>query len=193
MPAVTVTVEPYPFEGATGIEVEEATSYGWVNVLDTSDIGTFPNYTTEYSVTATSTSYKFRYRWQLSLGETSWLDVQDVPVGATAEIEARLTQAVLAKAIRLYALPEAPFGTHGEMTEFGMAKVLPDYQIIEILSGLLRINWDVDPTTLVTVADVVRAIGYDDLTADKDADIQRAIDSAASWVADYILGGVAVV
>jgi hypothetical protein len=50
----------------------------------------------------------------------------------------------------------------------------------------------VDPTTLVTVADVVRALGYDDLPAAKDTDIQRAIDSAASWVAEYVLGGVAV-
>lgn len=114
------------------------------------------------------------------------------PVAATPEIEARLAQAVLAKALRIYALAEAPLGTHGEMTEFGMMAVRPDYQIQELLGGLLRVNWDVDLTTMITSDDVVRHLGYDDLPAAKVVDIDRAIAAATSWVADYVLGSVAI-
>lgn len=114
------------------------------------------------------------------------------PVVATPEIEARLAQAVLAKAVRIYAMAEAPLGTHGEMTEYGVMRVMPDHQIMELCAGLLRVNWDVDLVALVTVEDVVRAMGYDDLPPDKEGDIERAISAAASWVAEYILGAVAL-
>lgn len=114
------------------------------------------------------------------------------PVTAPAEVEARLTQAVLAKAVRIYALTEAPLGTHGEFTEFGVARVMPDHQIVELCAGLLLVNWDVDLASLVTVEDVVRALGYDDMPPGKEEDVERAIQAAASWVASYILGGVAI-
>jgi hypothetical protein len=190
-----IVVEAYPFDGATGLVVDEKTSYGWVERLDTSSVGTFPNYTTTYEVSGVTGPGVFRYRWEVSVGETSWLSplyISPEAITATSEITERLTQAVIAKAARIYALGEAPLGTHGEMTEFGMARVMPDHQITELVGGLLRINWDVDLTSLASVADVVRALGYDDLPTAKDGDIQRAIEAACSWVAEYILGGVAI-
>jgi hypothetical protein len=192
--AVTVIVEAYPFDGATGIVIEEYTSYGWVERLNTSVIGTHPNYTTSYDVTVTAGGF-FRYKWELAVGETQWFSpVSQTPpsVAATPQITERITQAVIAKAARIYALTEAPLGTHGEMTEFGAMRVMPDHQITELLAGLTRVNWDIDITTLVTVDDVVRALGYDDLPADKDTDITRAISAATSWVAEYILEASAI-
>lgn len=192
MPAVTVNVEPWPYNTATGLEVEEKTSYGWVEVLDTASIGTYPNHTASYAVTAFSNSYVFRYRWKLGGSRSDWYHPLSVPVAATAEIEERLTQAVLAKAIRIYALAESPLGTHGELNEFGMARVMPDYQIQELLAGLGRVNWDVDIAALVVADDVVRTMGYESLEASKTTDITRAIAAASSWVAEYVLGQVAI-
>ena len=72
--------------------------------------------------------------------------------------EARLAQALIAKATRFFVQLEAPLGTWGELSEFGMATVRPDYQIREILFGLHLPDWDTDALAdLVTADDVIRA------------------------------------
>lgn len=199
---VTATVEAYPFDGVTGIVIEAETSYGWVEVLDSSSIGTFPNYTTAYAVTLTG-NWPLRYRWITGGTFTKWLSPISKAIATNDFIEARLTQAVVAKAARIYAMSQAPLGTHGEMTEYGAARVMPDYQIGELLAGLLRVNWDVNLDELMGSDDsddpygsgvdkVVDALGYDSVPAGKEADLVRAIESAVSWVSDHILGAVPV-
>lgn len=196
MVTVAVTVEAYPFDGATGLEVEELTGFGWVNRLDTSEIGAFPDYTTTYTVTVADPSNRLRVRWMLAAGSTSWFSPTTVAITPTAADQERLDQAVLAKALRTYALAQAPLGTHGEVTEFGQAKVMPDYQITELLAGLVGVNWDYDLDT-VTAVDVIRLFGgYDPAgagwTPEKTADVERALQSARSWVASHLLDPVPI-
>lgn len=106
----------------------------------------------------------------------------------SAHVE-RLTQAVLAKAVRIYAMAEAPLGTHGEWTEFGVARVMPDHQISELLAGLMYEHFTEDLSTLIEADDVIRQLGYDDFPAEKEADVDRAIAAAASWVDRWLTDG----
>jgi hypothetical protein len=94
----------------------------------------------------------------------------------------RLTQAIIAKAVRIYVMAEAPLGTHGEWTEFGVARVMPDHQISELLFGLMFEHFPEDLSTLVTAEDVIRHLGYDEFPEAKEDDVERAISAAASWV-----------
>ena len=119
---------------------------------------------------------------------------------------ARLKLAIVQKAVRLLVLPEAPFGSFGEITEYGRTAVRPDFAIKELLYGFrgkdfntydedgeLVEEFDIDDV-VVTSDDVIR-MGFDDpevFTAEREADVDAAIDAAKSWVADYIAGvGVA--
>ena len=118
-----------------------------------------------------------------------------VAVAPTPEVEARLVQAVIAKAVRILLLIDAPLGSFGELTEFGQSTVRPDFQQAELLYGLRFIDWDVDFTTLVTTDDVIRAglkAEPTDFPIARIPDVQRAIDAAASWVAVEILGGIGI-
>jgi hypothetical protein len=115
------------------------------------------------------------------------------PVTPTPEQQERMVQAVIAKATRFYVLAQAPLGTWGEVTEFGVATVKKDHQIVELLYGLRFRNWDVDLAALVTTDHVIRQgleHSVDDFEDDKIPDVQRAIDSAISWIAHYLLEGV---
>ena len=112
------------------------------------------------------------------------------------QTESRLAQAVIAKATRIIVLAEAPLGSWGEITDFGIATVRPDYQIKELLYGLHVGDWELsDLSNLVEVDDVIRA----GLQADPDTfpiarrqDIQRAIDAAVDWVHQDLDGGFGV-
>lgn len=108
----------------------------------------------------------------------------------TPEELARVTQAVIAKATRILQLVEAPLGTIGEVTELGVAVTRPDYQATELLYGLRWRDWgivDID----VPVEDVIRqGLQTDPATypPDRIPDVQRAIDSAVSWVLEALRG-----
>ena len=110
--------------------------------------------------------------------------------------EARLTQALIAKATRFFVQLEAPLGTIGELTDFGMATVRPDYQIRELLFGLHAADWTVeDLTALVTTDEVIRAgLQADPATfpAARIPDVQRAIDAAADWISKDLEGAFGV-
>jgi hypothetical protein len=113
----------------------------------------------------------------------------------TSEETERITQAVIHKATRILVLAGAPLGTFGELTEFGMPTVRPDYQVAELLFGLRLSEWELDLAGLVTTDDVIRqGLQTDPATfpADRVPDVQRAIDSAVSWVDLYLSEGVAV-
>jgi hypothetical protein len=191
--ADTLVVEAYPLDGATAIEVEESTPYGWVQILDESTIGTFPSYILSYQVDTTTQARNLRYRWMEGAVSTLWLSPLSLSTASTAQVTERLTQAVLAKAVRILLLVEAPLGSFGELSEFGMAAVRPDYQQTELLYGLRFINWDDDLTALVTSDDVIRA-GLQADPADfpeaRMGDVDRAIEAAASWVASELLDGL---
>ena len=60
----------------------------------------------------------------------------------TPSEEARLAQAIIAKATRILLLAATPLGLAGEVTEFGVATVRPDYQIKELLFGLHLPDWE---------------------------------------------------
>lgn len=196
MPAVTVTVPIYPYDGVVGLEVEEATPWGLVNVLDTATVGTFPAYTTSYAVTVTDVLNLLRARWEISAGEfTAWFPPYSVAVPATPETVDRLKQAVIQKATRILMLSGAPLGSWGALNEFGVATVRADHEVQELLYGLRFVNWDVDLTAVVATDDVVRqGMGADPATfpTEKVPDVDRAIAAAASWVANYLLNGTNV-
>jgi hypothetical protein len=194
---VKVNVARYPFEGATGLEVSEETEWGWVVVrdVDQAGVGTFPDYTTQFDIAPIGTSERFRARWEVGVGSYDrWLyDLEVVHTPTDEQVEA-FTQAIIAKATRIIVMGEAPLGTWGELTEFGIATVKPDYQIKELLYGLTLRNWDVDLTGLVDTDDVVRAglQSPEAFPAARVPDVQRAIDTAVAWVAHYLLEGVAL-
>jgi hypothetical protein len=191
----TLVVEAYPLDGATALEVEESTVYGWIQILDESSIGTFPAYTLSYQVATTTQSKALRYRWMVGTKATAWRSPLSLSVATTAQITARLTQAVLAKAVRILLLVEAPMGSFGELSEFGMAMVRPDYQQTELLKGLRYINWEEDLTALVTSEDVIRAglqADPSDFPEARMGDVDRAIDAAVSWVASEVLDGMGI-
>lgn len=190
-------IEPWTEAGAVGLEIQQWTAFGeWVTVLDTSSVGTFPNYTAEATVTAVGTDLRFRYRWETATGVfTQWLTPVVMPT-LSEEGVARLTEAVIAKATRILAMSKAPLGWSGELLDDMVATVRSDRQIEELLYGLRFRDWDVDITSLVEVADVVRhglQIGPDDgFPEEKEPDVQRAIDSACSWVAHCLLEGIGI-
>lgn len=110
------------------------------------------------------------------------------PAPPTVLQEERITQALIMKATRILVMADAPLGTWGEPTEFGLATVRPDYQIRELLYGL-HLTVDVtaeDLAALVTVDDVIRnglQLDPASLPTDRQDDVQRCIDAAADWVA----------
>lgn len=67
MADVTLYFAPFPGPNAIGLQVEEGpTEAGaWTQILDTDEIGTFPNWVSSYVVQAASISNWFRLRWQL--------------------------------------------------------------------------------------------------------------------------------
>lgn len=189
-----VKVEPWTEAGAVSIQVEQLSAFGdWVSVLDTTVIGTYPSYTTTFTTVPQGTSTRYRYRWETSAGSfTGWLTPTLLST-PTAEETERFTQAVIQKATRFYLLTNAPYGHHG-VSDFGPARVLDDRQIEELLYGLRFREWDIDLTSLVTAADVIR-VGLQSNDADfggTDADIERAIDAAVSWIADRVLYGAGI-
>jgi hypothetical protein len=211
MVAVTLYFEAFDEPGLTpvGLQVHESPDGldDWVEVLDTSVIGTSPHWVTSYSVTATAFDYWFRLRWQLEQEDsggpelfTDWsipvqgTDEDPFPVPNSEQI-ARMTQAVIQKATRFYMMSQAPLGQWGEMTEYGMATVRPDYNIDELLKGLRRQRWDIDLSTRVTTSDVIRQglqLDPEIFPEDKLVDVQRAIDSAVSWVTEELAGFVGI-
>jgi hypothetical protein len=192
MASVTVTVTPYP--GSTeALELEELSPFtGWVAATELTEISEGL-----YSATVTDANHALRARWEITTGIfTSWFAPSSSSPGdgvPTAAEEARLGQAAIAKATRFLVLPEAPLGSWGELSEFGMAVVRPDYAITELLFGLhfrhLTIDWD----SIVTADDVIRVgLSADPATfpADKLPDVERALEAAISWVSAELEGGV---
>lgn len=111
----------------------------------------------------------------------------------TANQEARLSQAAIAKATRFLVLPEAPLGSWGELSEFGMAVVRPDYAITELLYGLHFKDLDIDWDTVVTVDQIVEVgLGADPaaLPADKTAAVTQARAAAIDWINEELEGGI---
>ena len=105
--------------------------------------------------------------------------------------EAQLRQAVTAAANRQVQLVMAALGLVGD--EFGQARVLPPYNIDEMLYGLRRVpEWTVeDMAGLVSTDQVIRAgLGVEPSTfpVDRVPDVQQAIDSAAEWVRQRVWG-----
>lgn len=192
MAAYTIIVEAYPASGATNLEVQEYTKWGWEQVLDTASVGTYPAYTTSYSVTATSSSKRFRCRWTVDGSDTDWFAPESIHAAPTADEAARLRQAIIAKAIRFLVLPEAPFGAFGEASEFGATRIAvrPDSAIRELLYGF-RYKGLVLSGITITTAEVIRAgmgIAESDFDASKLPDVEKAIDAATNWVEAYLAG-----
>lgn len=112
----------------------------------------------------------------------------------TPDEEARLIQAVAAKATRILMLAEAPLGVWGEITEMGVAQTRPDYQIRELLFGLHYRGADLDVDTITAAVDpemVIRQGLQTDpanFPPDRLPDVERAIDAARSWVASEVVG-----
>lgn len=189
---VSITVPAYPTAGVTSFEVEEATIFGLVQRLDTSTVGTFPTYTTTYTVPVEEPTAPLRARWVLSGTATAWFPPTTVAVTPTAEVQERLVGAVIQKATRILMLSKASLGSWGELNEFGVATVRADHEIQELLYGLRFTNWNVDLVTLVTTDMVIR-VGMQTepstFPSDRLPDVQRAIESAVSWVASYLLEG----
>lgn len=193
---VKLKVEPWSEAGAVSLQAEQWSAFGeWVSVLGTTSIGTFPNYTTTFTATPIGTSDRYRYRWETGAGKfTNWLAPVVQPTPTDEAIE-RMTEAVIAKATRILSLAPAPLGYTGDLIDEGAAMVRPDHQIQELLYGLRFRDWDVDLTTLVETDDVIRhGLGTDpdDFDVSKVPDVQRAIDSAVSWVAHLLLEGAGV-
>jgi hypothetical protein len=202
MATVTVNVVAYPLDGVVGFTADELTRWGWVTVLDIpgdgSDgdgVGTFPDYVTVYELTVTDATNQIRVRWELSPGHTEWFAPSSIALTPTSEETERITQAIIQKATRVYLLPKAALGSFGEMTDFGMAHVRPDYEIQELLYGLRFRHWSLDLSTLVDTDDVIRVglqLDPDDFPTANEPDIGRAIDSAVSWVDRYLTEGIGI-
>lgn len=172
--------------------------WGAVEVLDTGTVGTFPvpGYTTEYAVTVTDVDNPLQARWETSTGHhTAWFYPETVAITPTAEATERIKSALIQKTIRIMMLNKTPLGVHGELNEFGIVTVRADYEIQELLYGLRFVNWNIDIQTLADTDDVIRVglqLNPDDYPTDRLPDVQMAIDSAASWVAMYLLDGANV-
>ncbi len=198
MATVIVNVENYPEDGVTNIEIQELTAYagageaGWVEVLNTASVGTNPNWTTAYSVTATTDGLIFRCRWTVSGSLTNWFNASSLSITPSTNEAQRLKSAIISKAVRLLVLPEAPFGSFGETADFGgmQVTVKPDYAIKETLYGLVGQHLILTSLTIV-IADVIRnGLNIDpaDFPSYKNVDVTRALNAATDWVDNYING-----
>lgn len=80
MVAVTLYFAPYTGTDAIGLQIEEApdSTGPWTQLVNTSDIGTAPDWISSYTVQATSIDHWFRLRWQLEGSNpdvfTEWSD-----------------------------------------------------------------------------------------------------------------------
>jgi hypothetical protein len=193
MESVTVRVTEYP--GATsGIVIEEFSPFtGWVAASDVTELEAG-----SYSATVTDASHPLRFQWDLTAGGTSrWLAPSSVRprTEPTAEQLERLAQAAIAKATRFLILPEAPLGSWGEMTEFGMAVIRPDYAIAELLQGLHFLGLVIDWSAIVTTDDVIR-VGLQadptDLPAARLPDVERALAAAEQWIEQELEEGIGI-
>jgi hypothetical protein len=116
-----------------------------------------------------------------------------MPVAQTS-YDDRLAQAIVQKATRVLMLAGAPLGHWGELSELGMAPVRPDYEVKELLYGLMfqpLPNLD----SLVSTDDVIRQglqVDPADFPAAKLPDVERAIGTACSWIEDYLREGVGI-
>jgi hypothetical protein len=191
---VKARVDRWPLDDATGIEIDELIWGEWVTVLSDPppSIGTYPDYTTVYEINPASSEPQLRARWVRGTEHSVYLEPGIIRV-PNAQQEARFAEAVLQKAIRFLKLPEAPFG-HSGVTEWGVASVQTDRQIEELLYGLRFQDWDIWLPGLVTTDDVIRVgLQIDPARSTANpADVQRAINAAASWVAERCLLGVGV-
>lgn len=196
MPVVTVTVPAFPYTGVQSLLVEEQTVFGAVTVLDTTTVGTFPNYITEYDVTVNDVGNPLRAKWEYEPGfYTPWFSPVSVGIPATVETVEALEQALIQKSARILALSKAPLGSWGELNEFGVATVRMDHEIQELLYGLRFVNWAVDLPSLVDTDTVIRVgLQTDPATfpTERLPDVERAIAAAARWITAYILYGTNV-
>lgn len=106
---------------------------------------------------------------------------------------ARVKQAIIAKAIRFLLMPGNPYGVFGISGDVdgAMATIRPDYAINEFLFGLRAVeDFDISSVT-VTVDEVVASMDgvADDFSTEKKDAIERAIDGAKDWVAEFLAGG----
>lgn len=195
MAEVTVTVTPYP-GATTSLELEEWSpiTRAWVAAADITQVSTGV-----YTATVTNTANLIRARWSPTAGGHSrWFPPNSVVERKepTAGQAAQLKEAIIAKATRIYLQTAAALGHVGQMTEFGVATVRPDYQIRELLMGLRYVDWDVDHETLVTSDDVItqglQAEANDTWPEEKLDLIDEAIAAAWSWVTTDILEGIPV-
>lgn len=107
--------------------------------------------------------------------------------------ESILRLAVIQKAVRLLALVETPYGTVGEMTEYGVRTMRPDFAIRELLFGLRGLGFDTNDVE-VSVDDVL-AVGFDNpavVPELKEDIIEEAILGAKFWC-NQMLKGYSVV
>jgi hypothetical protein len=116
-----------------------------------------------------------------------------MPVSQTAYDE-RLEVAIIFKAVRFLKFPEAPFGYSGAVTEWGQASVRPDYEIRELLYGMMGqpIGSLEGRVTSSDVARVGLGVDPNDLPAATLTDIDRAIGAAVSWIEDYLHEGFGI-
>lgn len=196
MAEVTVTVTPYP-GATTGLQLEEWSPIArdWADASDITQVGT----STRWTATVTNAANLIRARWVLAAGGHSrWFPPDNVVEKRepTEGQEAQLKEAIIAKATRIYLQTAAALGHVGQITEFGVATVRPDYQIRELLMGLRWVEWDVDTATLVTTDDVItqglQAEANDTWPDEKITLLEEAIAAAWSWVTTDILEGIPV-
>lgn len=193
MASVIATATPYP--GATiGFELEELSPFtGWATATDITEISAGL-----YSASVTDASHTLRARWEISAGNyTGWFTPSSVPGSGTptAGQNARLAAAAIAKATRFLVLPEAPLGSWGEMSEYGMAVVRPDHSIRELLEGLHFTELGIDWASIVTNDDVIRnGLQADpaDLPAERLPDITRALAAAEEWIELELAEGIGI-
>lgn len=107
--------------------------------------------------------------------------------------EARVRQAIIAKAIRFMLMPGTPFGVFGIGVDGAAASVRPDHAITEMLYGLRFADLDISAVA-VTAAEVIRSMDAeaDDFNESKEDDVDRAIEAAKDWVSEYLAGGVGI-
>jgi hypothetical protein len=151
-----------------------------------------------YSATVTDAGHRIRARWEITAGNyTPWFSPSSVEprVTPTDEQASRLAQAAIAKATRFLVLPEAPLGSWGEMSEFGMAVIRPDYAISELLFGLHFRGLIIDWASIVTADDVIRnglSADPSDMPIERVADVDRALEAAQEWIEEELREGVGI-
>jgi hypothetical protein len=113
----------------------------------------------------------------------------------TAGQAAQLAVAAIGKATRLLVLPGSPYGLSGEVTDFGLAAIRPDYSLQEIVYGLRFKGLVPDWSSIVTADDVIRVgLNADPMTfpTDKVPDVERALLAAENEIEAELVGGVGV-